>query len=116
MSEAIILAIIAGAGGVGGTIAAAVKILYSDNRASWKHRAESAERREHELKSELLPAVQELVGSVGKLSEGRDKEREFYRSIAPSIRRVDRLVTDHLGTDTDARSRERSLETEDERY
>ena len=93
-----------------------VKQALSDNRESWKLRAESAEKREQELKNELLPAVNDLIKSVGTLAEGREKDREFYRSIAPAIRRVDRIVTHNLGTEDEARSRERSLELEDERY
>lgn len=103
MSDAVILALISA---IAGPLVAAViymaKTAYSDNRESWRIRAESAESREQELKSELLPAVQELIGSVTALAEGREKDREFIRRVEPAIKRIDRIVADTLGEETAA--------------
>lgn len=83
--SAIVVPLIAGA-------IAAFKGLYSDNRESWKQRAESAEGREAELKAELLPAVKNAVDGVKALADGQEKDREMYRRIAPALESLEATV------------------------
>lgn len=75
-------------------VIAAFRALYSDNRASWRQRAEAAEAEKQELKAELLPAVRDLAGGLGALAEGQEEERKLGRKVMPALRRIEKALAD----------------------
>ncbi len=93
MSEAVILALITViAAPLIGVLVYFVKETYSDNRESWKQRAESAEAREKKLEEEVFPAVKDLVDGVKSLADGQAKDREFWDQALPALGRVERVL------------------------
>ncbi len=102
MSEAVILALITIiAAPLVGVLVYFVKETYSDNRDSWKQRAESAESREQELKDNLLPAVRDLVDGVKRVAASQEQDREAWSEALPAIRRVERFMRETLGEERD---------------
>lgn len=93
MSEAVMLGLLTV---VAGPIVAYViwfmKTTYGDNRDSWKLRAESAEGREQELKTELLPAVRDLSSGLNTLAEGHAQDRETVQKLIPVLERVEEAL------------------------
>lgn len=93
MSEAIVLAIIAAIVGPSvGLGAYLIKALLSDNKESWKQRAESSEAREKEMKDEVFPAVKDLVEGVKSLAAGQAEDRAFWKQALPALERVEKTL------------------------